>query len=236
MKLTSFIFLFLMITGVVYCQNNIGVNIDSDLSVNNIRTYSVGAFDSRDASYKGSPLMWEDWKSASILLEGNKQYSENQYQVNYDAMANLFYIKMGSSIYNMTIDKVNSIEIMNSIESSTLYKVMKDEQQKVAFYEVLYQDDEIQLLMYTDVKIGKAFYNTALDAGDVKPSLVKTNSLYISKHDRLYELPRKRKQFIARYGKYAELKEVVEFFKENRVDLKDEEEVQSALVKLNKIK
>ena len=236
MKFTSFVFLFLMINSAVHSQTNVGVNIDSDLSVNNNRTYSVGTFDNRDASYKGSPLMWEDWKSASILLEGNNQYSKNQYQVNYDALAKLFYIKMGSSIYNMTIDKVNSIQIMNSIESSTLYKVMKDDQEKIAIYEVLYQDDENQLLMHTDVKVGKAFYNTALDAGNVKPSLVKATTLYIAKHGSLYELHRKRKQFIAKYSENAELKEVVEFFKENRVDLKDEEEVQSALVKLNKIK
>jgi len=100
----------------------------------------------------------------------------------------------------------------------------------------MYEDDELQLLSMESAKIGKAYYNTALDAGDVKPSLLRSKALFIYKSERLFELPKKRKKLVEKYADDEVMKDIVEFFKKKRVGLKDFDEVQSALIELNKTK
>jgi hypothetical protein len=235
LAINTLIFHFLICTG-LQSQTNVGVNIDSDLSVANIRAYSIGTFDNRDVSYKGSPLLWDEWMYCSVLLNGNEEYSRNDYKVNYDALAKTVYIRIGNQMYNMSLSKITSMKVMMSINDKTIYKVIGNSEGHLDLYEVLYSNEELELVKKTDVEIGKAYYNTALDAGDHRPSLKKSVSLYIYKSDHLFELPRKRKQLVEKYKEAEELKEVVTFFKENRVDLRDDEEVQSALIELNKNK
>lgn len=217
-------------------QTNIGANMDSDLSVANLRAYSVGTFDNRETSYAGSPLLWDDWMYGSILLAGNKKYSDKEYRFNYNALENLLYIRIGSSIYEMLLSKVNCLDVITAVDKTTRYKVLNTKNTDLALYEVLYTNDRLELVKSTNVELQKAYYNAALDAGDVRPNLKKSDILYIFKDGHLYELPKKRKKLVNIYHQTEEMKEIVTFFDKNRVDLKNENEIHSALIDFNKNK
>ena len=217
-------------------QTNIGANIDSDLSVANLRAYSIGTFDNRETSYQGSPLLWEDWMYGSILLAGNKKYSDREYRINYNALDNILYVRIGNSIYEMLLTKVKSINVISDIDSAVEYKVLIGKNSEIGLFEVLYTDENIELVKSTDIELQKAYYNAALDAGDVRPNLKRTDFLFISKGGQLYELPKKRKKLVEMYSRNKEINGIVRFFEKNRVDLKNVEEVQSALNDFNKNK
>lgn len=215
-------------------QTNIGVDIDSDLSVASMRTYSIATFDKRDVSYKGSPLLWENWMYAYILLDGNKKFLDKEYHINYDALTNLFYVRIGNKVHDMLLSKVTSLKVMTDLNEFTVYKAIRSQNSGMGLYEVLYSDDNLELVRRTQIEVVKSFYNTALDAGDVRSRLKRDDTLFLFKADQLFELPKKRKKLVKQYKETEEIKDIVTFFKENRVDLKDEKSVQSALIEFNK--
>ncbi len=215
-------------------QTNIGANIDSDLSVTVGNAYPIGTFDNRETSYVGSPLLWKDWMYGNILLRGNKKYSDREYRFNYNALDNLLYIRIGDSVYEMMLSKVNCLDVITDVESKTLYKVLNGNSSNFSLYKVVYSDDMFELVKSTDVELQESYYNAALDAGDVRPKLKKSDKLYIFKNDQLFELPKKRKKLVDKYGRSKEMKEIVAFFDKNRVDLKSEEEIRSALINFKK--
>jgi len=233
--INTLIFYFLMCYG-LQSQTNIGANIDSDLSVLSLRTYAIGTFDTRDVSYKGSPLLWDSWMYGTILLDGNKKYSPKEYQLNYNVLANLLYIRIGSQVFDMLLAKVVSLKLMTGLNEFTEYKAIDGEPSGLGLYEVLYADENLELVKRTNIKMQKSFYNAALDVGDVKPKLKRSEALYIFKADKLFELPRNKKKLVSIHKETKDIKEIVTFFKENRVNLKDTEEIRSALIEFNKNK
>lgn len=228
-------FTFLICNG-LFGQTNIGANIDSDLSVANIRAYSIGTFDNRETSYEGSPLLWKDWMYGTILLQGNKKYSDKEYRFNYNALDNVLYIRINNNIYEMLLNKVSCLNVLTGINVTSEYKVLSGKNSNVGLYEVLYSNENLELIRSTEIEMQKPYYNAALDAGDVRPSLKRTDILYISRNGELYELPKKRKKLVSKYNQTREMKDIVSFFDKNRVDLKNDEEVRSALIDFNKNK
>lgn len=233
--INSLLFYFLS-SSCLCSQTNIGIDIDSDLSVSSARTYSIGTFDNRETSYQGSTLLWENWMMGTLMLEGNRNYLDKEYYFNYDALSNLLYVRIGHSVYDIILQKVNSLNINTSLNETALFKVLEDENSEMSLYEILYTNEEMELVKRFDVQVVKGHYNTALDAGDVRSQLKKSEILYFHIGDKLYEIPKKLKKFALKYRDNIELKEIVKFFNKNRVNLKNEEEIRSALIDFNKNK
>lgn len=215
-------------------QNNLGYNIDVDVTaITNY--YPIGTFDNRETAYKGSPLLWESFRYANILLEGNKMYSPREYHINYDIMSKRIYLRMGNDMHDLLLSKVNSLKLLTPSSDYVEYKVIRSDNADLGLYEILYTNENLQLLKGTDAQVTKAHYNIALDAGNVRPRLKRSETLYVYKADQLFELPRKRKK-LAKYKRTKEIKSIIEYLNRKRVDLKDDDAVQSALIKFYKNK
>ncbi|GLR19432.1 hypothetical protein GCM10007940_40480 [Portibacter lacus] len=217
-------------------QSNVGVDIDADLSVNNTRAYGLATFDKRDQTYEGSPLLWDEWTYGKIKLKGNDDFTVKDYQVIFDANRKLLYLKLGTTEYNVDLKMVDTLSLNSNFEFEQKFVTLQNKTGVYDLYEIILDSDNFSFLGKKDVELSKQFYNTALDVGSLKPRMSLVESLYIYRDGDLYEVPKKRKKFLDKYSETEKIKDIVSYFKQNKVNFKKTDEVQNALIELNKIK
>jgi hypothetical protein len=217
-------------------QSNVGINIEADLSVNNTRAYGVASFDQRDKSFSGSSLIWDGFLYSKVLLKGNSKYSEKDYKLAFDARLKTLYLRMHDNDYSFNIDMIDSISVETGIRLREKYVVLKDNEGITDLFRIVIQAKDFSLLEKKKVSFSKQYYNTALDVGELKPKISLSEHLYIHRSGNLFEIPKKRRKFIDEFEDVAEIKDIVSYFKEKKVNFKNHVEVQNALIELNKKK
>jgi hypothetical protein len=100
---------------------------------------------------------------------------------------------------------------------------------KSEMYKVLV-NEPISLYSRINLKFIKANYNAALDTGNIRPKYVKEVKYFVSKNGELYELPKKRKSL---KKALTGMSDVANYLDKQKIDLKDEVELISAILKLN---
>lgn len=213
-------------------QADVGFDIDRDVTaITNY--YPLATFDNRETTYRGSPLLWEDFTYATILLKGNKKYSPREYHINYDILSKQFYLRLGKDLNNLLLNKVKSLRVAIDANDYDEYKVLGNNKADLGLYEILYSSANLDLVKGTAIELKEAHYNSALDAGDVRPSLKRSEALFIYKSDQLFEIPKKSKR-LKKFRGAKEIKEIFAYLNKSQVDLKDYDAVQAALIEFNK--
>ena len=211
-------------------QSNVGSEIDADLSLpSNLKVYPLGNFDTRDKSFIGSSLLFEDWQVAKIMPVKSDEFLDEPYKLNYDLRAKAFLIYTKGNAFSLPTIHVGQIKVYGRVNGGENYVVYRDmNNQHLLFKEIV--NGEIQLLSNTSIKIIKSHYNAALDVGSIRPKIVKKEQLYIARNGHVYQLPKKRKDLGKRLDPHAD---IADFLKDQKIDLKDEAELKSAILKLN---
>jgi hypothetical protein len=231
MKTMLYIWAILMgASTLMFGQQNVGPNIDADLSLpSNLRVYALSEFDSRDKSYIGSKFLFEQWQYGKLRLANFDQFIQDEFLVNYDLMTHSFVINRDGNLLDLPAIRVHEAVIRNPISGvEETYSVRNYENTAVLFRDVLY--GEISLLSKPYLRYIKVNYNVALDAGNLRPRIELDESLYLCAHGEFFELPKKEKKL---QKSLAGLPVAAKFLARQNVDLADEHEVRSALVKLN---
>jgi len=213
-----------------YGQSNVGSNIDADLSLlSNLKVYPLKNFDTRNRSFIGSALLFNNWQLAHIQLVKRDDYLKDLYLINYDLSDNVFIIKYNNKIFTFPINYVQNIRIDGRGNRVENYTIIRDENNlQMLFKEVV--GGEIQLLSKTIIKIVRSNYNIALDAGNIRPKIVRHEKWYIAKDGKILELPKKLKHL--KYN-LETLSSVTNFLINQKINLKDEAELESAILNLN---
>jgi hypothetical protein len=234
--LKTFIGFLLVIPFSLSSQMNIGNNIDSDLSVNNLEAYAIGTFDNRSTAYEGNPLIWgDDWRYGKVRLKDTDSFTSKDFKFTYDGLKHILYVQLGQETYSLYLSQIDELRLISPSQEVEIFKVYNDEMGVPKLFRLIH-DGDYALLSFVDVKVGKPTYNTALDVGSVRPRLIKNDVLYIKHSGKLYELQKSRKLFNRQYKSDENAEELINVFKKNRVNTKSESDVILALNDLNKIK
>lgn len=209
-------------------QNNIGSNVDTDLDniAGDYRVYAVGAFDNRDKSYDGSPLLFENGMESKVRFSGRTDFTDKSYQMNYNIVSQELLIENSESIVTFPSSIVDRMVVTDKGEIVD-YCFLEGN-----VYRIILENQGLRLLKNHEVKLIKANYNAALDAGNIKDKYVLKSDFWILLDDQLYKLPSNRRKLKKVPN---EIRSVCNYLHAKKVDLGDEVLLKSALINyLNK--
>ena len=231
MKLRLYTLMILMGASVLsFGQQNLGPNVDADLSLpSNLRVYALSEFDSRDKSYIGSKFLFEQFQYGKLRLANFDQFIQDEYLLNYDLMTHSFVISQNGNLLDLPAIRVHEAVIRDPASGlEERYSVRNFDNTAVLFRDVL--NGEISLLSKPHLRYIKKNYNVAIDAGNLRPRIELEEDLYVCQEGEFYELPKKEKKLLK---SLSGLPSVAKFLVRHNVDPSDENQVRSALVKLN---
>jgi hypothetical protein len=211
-------------------QSNVGSNVDSDLSnLANLKVYALSDFDNRDKSYDGSSLLFETWQAAKIQPTKRDQPIDEIYFINYDLRKKMLLVNGEHKVFTLPTLYLNNFIVFGGSGRTEKYLIINDELGSSLYKEIV--DGEVSLLMKPGIRIIQPTYNVALDTGSLRPKIVRKDHKFIKSKGKLYELPKKLKH-VKKHLKKT-LPGVAKFLLDQKVNLKDDVELQSAIINYN---
>jgi len=207
---------------------------ESDLQVALIETRLRSQrveFDHHKKEVKGSLFLWDDWKNGDVELKGGEIIKD--VLINYDIDKKEILLNEDAKYYYLSIDQITGFDKMikdpvSKTEERRFSKVLVKDKSEIMEVLVL---GEYPLYKHVEIKIIKPTYNKVLDIGDRTTKIKKKSVFYIKDDGKLIKLPTKQKK--ARKA-FSDSKPILSYLKENKIDLKDEEEVVKMMNYINR--
>lgn len=169
---------------------------------------------------KGDVYLYSDWMMADILLY-HQNTKLSRYLIRVDLESNSVEINHQNQIKVLAGNRVKEFSLMRT--SGVAEKFVNGGAFKLngvnldGFLKVI-DSGKWQLLSKVQLKLIKATYVAALDAGNRNDSLVKEEVYFFSKDYTLYQVYSSSKKFAAQFNENGEL--VKSFIKTHKLDLK----------------
>ncbi|WP_209401975.1 hypothetical protein [Pseudozobellia sp. WGM2] len=224
-KLLLFLYFSIVLNAVAYAQA--GQIVASGNGVNNfteISSYTSGIWSqtsNSDAVYQvmGSPFLFEDWKTKSILVaKNNKKFKLSK--VNYDAKLDQIVAKISNdSIFYFNPAGIEQVLINNRV----FERYLDPELERNSYYEVIAAAENTKLLKRFTKVIKEGMVNPMTQKKQTRDSYILQEKYFVLDEGKVNELKLKRKRILKLFDEKAT--RVSEYIKENHLSVKDDKDL-----------
>ncbi|SHI34342.1 hypothetical protein [Algibacter luteus] len=212
--------IFLLSVTLVFAQRDDSTRITNDYS--GLNSNSIGAWISNpiDDGVDGSMYLYDNWKSYAIIsTQNDKKLIIND--LNYDTKNNKFCVKVSNdSVY--VFDNASIKEVRLNNKTFKEYSL----QGKRTFLEVIAFNEDLEILKWHTKIVKKGNLNPLTQVKE-KDRYVNKEILYSKKGNVIKELKLNKKAFSNLFSKDAKM--VLNFIKDNNINIKDEKRLQTIL-------
>lgn len=159
---------------------------------------AINVFDLRTKNTPSSLYWFEEWTPGIVKLKNGQTF--NQYLLRFDVMGEGLELNLMQDVKLLPGFFVTEFFLQLEDETHHFVNPQNYFQHKdfvPGFYELIYEG-KISLLQKAEVKILKANYVTALDAGDKNDKAVRTDVFFLFDGKEVYEIPRQKKKALSR--------------------------------------
>ena len=185
----------------------------------------------------GDAYLNPHWQSANILLFTRETLLEG-YPVRYDLLKDELEVKAKDGIKVLEGKRVKTFVWMDSVTRQPEYFINasqytnSENSKMTGFFEVLV-DGKFPLLSRPTATIREADYNVQFNVGSRDDKIIKKETLYYTKNNIVYELPKARKKFVAVFP--DERDNVEAFIRTNYLDVSDKGHVKRIFMHYNSL-
>ncbi|MEZ5006850.1 MAG: hypothetical protein R2728_03425 [Chitinophagales bacterium] len=181
----------ILLSTISYAQNTI-------YSQDNLGTF----FDLKEKKYNkkllGNNYVSDEWQLADIVLIGDTVEFRN-IEIKLDVSNRVIEIKAGDQTKLLSSTQAKTITVKGYTPTFYVTRVGTGLYGPSGFYKVLYEGDE-KLLCHYSTRIEPSHYNEALNAGQKDDKIIKVETFYISKLDKLVPLELKKSKLADQLG------------------------------------
>lgn len=173
---------------------------------------------------EGSAYLYDEWKPADLVLKNNKVL--NGVNFNYDMLNEIFELNRDKFAKNLHPAHFKSIRVYEDFNPSkfTLYEVLNNEKfNGPAILEILYRDQKLTLAKRPYVKIKNSTYVPTHHTGNINMQILRKNEYYLIEDDSLTSFKNNKSSLLEISG--IESKQLKNYIKEKRLDLKDDDDL-----------
>lgn len=212
--------IFLLSVTLVFAQRDDSTRITNDYS--GLNSNSIGAWISNpiDDGIDGSMYLYDNWKSYAIIsTQNDKKLIIND--LNYDTKNNKFCVKVSNdSVYVFDNASIKEVRLNNKTFKEYSLKGKK------TFLEVIAFNEDLEILKWHTKIVKKGTLNPLTQVKE-KDRYINKEILYSKKGNVIKELKLNKKAFSNLFSKDAKM--VLNFIKDNNINIKDEKRLQTIL-------
>ena len=227
MKYSFVILLSLLIvfsSSALFSQNSIGGNETRGMDMNTYPYGTIAEIGFISSKTIGSYYLNDNWLIGSIKLTSGEDISD--YPLKLDLENNYVEIKTDKGIKILQGRRVKNFSWFDGVstrEFININEVDSKEAHSDGFLQILETGDDWSLYKKYSTKLVEGNYIAALDAGNPNNKIVKNEDYLLSNTEQVFELPKSKKKFASLFAGKEE--EVLDYIKENRINLKDEKDL-----------
>lgn len=218
------VFFIILLPIACIAQSSIGGNETRGMDMNTYPYGTIAEIGFISSKTIGSYYLNDNWLIGSIKLTSGEDISD--YPLKLDLENNYIEIKTDKGIKVLEGNRIKNFSWFDGIstrEFININEVDSKEAHSDGFLQVLEAGDNWSLYKRYSTKLVEGNYIAALDAGNPDNKIVKNEDYLLYNQEQVFELPRSKKNFASLITGKEE--EVLNYIKENHLNLKDEKDL-----------
>ncbi len=180
---------------------------------------AMRTFDTRGKNLKGSPFLFDDWRSGEITMS----HKSEKGQIKYDTFEDVLLFRKDSAHRPIVVENVGSFLFEGKHRSSTLVFQKLPQSVYDGYFELILED-KICVLKKHHKKLVKASRQATYSSGNEYDEFVEDHSLYLKDlTGNFHKVDGKIKTFTAIFQ--GNEKAIKKFIKDNQLSLRNEQHV-----------